>query len=108
MSAVRAEALRQIHEEVFQIGGAETRIAVAAGLLLVGEDGHGRVNGLLDVECRRECRIGANPVVMTVDTDQAAVKADLLSRECRYCLQLRREKIRLHDAVLLVQELHET
>ena len=79
--------------------------AVRAGLLLVGEDAHGRaLRRALKVKDRAQLGIGAHAVVLPVGADHAAVKADVARRERRHGGKLRRQEVLLRDAVLIVQQ----
>ena len=70
-----ALSFREVVDEVGEIRAVETGISLAAYLLLVGEDGHGGIFGLLAGEYSHERGISANAVVLSVGAHHAPVEA---------------------------------
>ena len=82
-----------------------TGYAVGAGLLLVGENAHGRaLRRALEIKDRAQLGIGAHTVVLPVGADHAAVKADVARRERRHGGELRRQEVLLRNAVFIMQQ----
>ena len=96
----------EIRDEIFEIGGVEAGVAIAARLLLIGEDGDRRIFRLFAGKGRHSGRVCAHTVVMAVAADHAAVKADVAHREGGHELKLRAEEIALHNAVFFMEQLH--
>ena len=94
----------KIGYEILYIGRLEPGVALAAGLLLVGEDTDTSIFRHTAVKQRRQRRIGADPVVMAICAYKTAVKADIRRFEGRHHGELRREEVRLGDAVFLIEQ----
>ena len=94
--------LREVSDEVTHVLGVETRVAVAAGLFLIGEHSDDGLHRVLAVEDSFKCRVCADAVIVAVSADEAAVKADIHRLERRDELDLCGDEVGFYDAVLLV------
>ena len=83
-----ALCLREVSDEVTHVLGVEARVAVAAGLFLIGEHSDDGLHRVLAVEDSFKCRVCANAVIVAVSADEAAVKADIHRLERRDELDL--------------------
>lgn len=99
ISALESLSLCEILNKELKICGGKACIADGAYLLLVGQHGDSRVARGRAVESRHERGISADPVVVAVAADKAAVKADIRDSRCGHELKLRGEEIRLRDSV---------
>lgn len=106
VSALESLSLCEILNKELKICGGKACIADGAYLLLVGQHGDGRVARGRAVESRHERGISADPVVVAVAADKAAVKADIRDSRRGHELKLRGEEIRLRDSVFFVEKLH--
>ena len=97
-----ALCLREVSDEVTHVLGVEARVAVAAGLFLIGEHGDDGLHRVFAVEDRFKCRVCADAVIVAVSADEAAVKADIHRLERRDELDLCGDEVGFYDAVLLV------
>ena len=100
-------AVAQDLHEILKGMALHTADAHGADLFLVGQDAHGGVSGGFQIQQGFQLRIGANPVIVAVGTQQAPVQAHLPALAGRDNRQLRGAEVFLHHAVLLVQQAHD-
>ena len=100
-------AVAQDLHEILKGMALHTTDAHGADLFLVGQDAHGSVSGGFQIQQGFQLRIGANPVIVAVGTQQAPVQAHLPALAGRDNRQLRGAEVFLHHAVLLVQQAHD-
>ena len=99
---------RQVVDEVAHERALHAGRAAGADLFLIGQQHHlGAGGGALDVQERPEGGIAADPVVLAVGGDQAAVKPEVAGLEGGDDFQLGREEILLGDAVFLVEDVQD-
>ena len=90
---------------VLEVPGPHARGAHAADLLLVGQDAAaGVLGGVGDAEHGLDLRVGADPIVVAVADDHAAVQAEVPALARGDHLDLGGEEVLLLHAVLLLQD----
>ena len=102
-----ALGIAQALHEMFKVVALHTGNTHRANLFLVGKDADGGLFGHVQREQGFQLGVGADPVVVAVGAEQAAVKTRLPAASRGNHRQLGGEEVALHKAVLLVQQLHD-
>ena len=107
MPGLQALGGGQIRHKIVEILRGQARVAHAANLLLVRQHRNSGVLRRLALEDSLQSRVSAHPVVVAVGADHAAVKANVHRFEGRDKFQLGGDQVAFHNAVLLVQNVHD-
>ena len=104
MPGLSSKCRRDIRNEIPQVSGLHAGVSLRTDLLLIGEDRHGRERRILRLQDGGEGGIGADPIVVTVGADQAAVEAQVPRLEGRYGFELSGKEVRLGHAVFFMKD----
>ena len=92
---------------MLKVVALHTGNAHGANFLPIRQDTHGSLGRILDGKQGIQFGVGADPVIVTVGRQQAAVKANLTALASRQHRQLGGQEILLNQAIFLVQQLHD-
>ena len=101
---VTAQSGRDLGDQIGQQLALHARVALGADLLLVRQDDHGGVDGIIGAEQSGDGGVGADAVIVTVRADEGAIQTHVAGLAGGNGGQIRGEKILLGDAVLLVEQ----
>ena len=101
---VTAQSGGDLGDQVGQQLGLHTRVALGADLLLVGQNDHGGVDGIVGAKQSGDGGVGADAVVVAVGTDQGAVQTHVSCLAGGYGGEIGGQEILLGDAVLLMEQ----